>query len=105
MSKVKRDDVGRRKTRHRRGTLALTVTALLISQAVHAQAPAYPVKPIRIVVPLAPGGGNDTLARFIAKPLSESLGQQLVVENRPGGGGLVGGEYVARSRPTATHWW
>jgi tripartite-type tricarboxylate transporter receptor subunit TctC len=99
MCKVKKDDVGRRKIPHRRGALALTVIVLLISQAVRAQAPAYPVKPIRIVVPLAPGGGNDTLARFIAKPLSESLGQQLVVENRPGGGGLVGGEYVARSAP------
>jgi tripartite-type tricarboxylate transporter receptor subunit TctC len=64
-----------------------------------AGAQGYPTKPIRVVVPLAPGGGNDTLARFIAKPLTESLGQQIIVENRPGGGGLVGGEYVARAAP------
>ena len=78
---------------------ALTAAALLLSTTAAAQSPTYPSKPIRVVVPLAPGGGNDTLARFIAKPLSESLGQQLVVENRPGGGGLVGGEYVARAAP------
>src|SRR5262245_21340538 len=65
----------------------------------HAQAQSYPVKPIRLVVPLAPGGGNDTLARFVAKYLTESLGQSVVIENRTGGGGLVGGEYAARSAP------
>jgi tripartite-type tricarboxylate transporter receptor subunit TctC len=62
-----------------------------------AQAQNYPVKPIRLVVPLAPGGGNDTLARYMGKYLSESLGQSVVIENRTGGGGLVGGEYAARS--------
>jgi len=72
---------------------------VLLSWTAAAQSPPYPVKPIRVVVPLAPGGGNDTLARFIARPLTEALGQQVVVENRPGGGGLVGGEFVARSAP------
>jgi tripartite-type tricarboxylate transporter receptor subunit TctC len=57
------------------------------------------VKPIRVIVPLAPGGGNDILARFFAKQVTEGLGQQVIVENRPGGGGLVGGEYVARAAP------
>jgi tripartite-type tricarboxylate transporter receptor subunit TctC len=52
-----------------------------------------------MIVPLAPGGGNDTLARFMAKHLTESLGQQVIVDNRPGGGGLVGGEFVARAGP------
>jgi tripartite-type tricarboxylate transporter receptor subunit TctC len=84
---------------HRSCALRLTALAAAFSHTALAQSPAYPVKPIRVVVPLAPGGGNDTLARFIAKPLSDSLGQQLVVENRPGGGGLVGGEYVARAAP------
>jgi tripartite-type tricarboxylate transporter receptor subunit TctC len=64
---------------------------------VHAQG--YPQKPIRVVIPLAPGGGNDTLGRYIAKQMSEGLGQQLIVENRPGGGGIVAGEFVARAAP------
>ena len=64
-----------------------------------AQAQSYPLKAIRLVVPLAPGGGNDTLARYMGKYLSESLGQSVVIENRTGGGGLVGGEYAARSAP------
>jgi tripartite-type tricarboxylate transporter receptor subunit TctC len=51
------------------------------------------------VVPLAPGGGNDTLARYVGKYLTESLAQSVVVENRAGGGGIAGGEYVARSAP------
>ena len=64
-----------------------------------AQGQGYPLKPVRLVVPLAPGGGNDTLARFVARYLMESLGQSVVIENRTGGGGLVGGEYAARSAP------
>jgi tripartite-type tricarboxylate transporter receptor subunit TctC len=76
---------------------AALVLAASLSTA--AQAQSYPVKPIRVIVPLAPGGGNDTLARFIAKHLSDGLGQQFIVENRPGGGGLVGGEYAARAAP------
>jgi tripartite-type tricarboxylate transporter receptor subunit TctC len=64
-----------------------------------AQGQSYPVKPVRLVVPLAPGGGNDTLARFVGRYLTESLGQSVVIENRTGGGGLVGGEYAARSAP------
>ncbi len=64
---------------------------------VFAQPAPYPAKPVRIVVGLAPGGGADTFARFIARNLTDTLGQQVVVENRPGAGGLIGGEYVARS--------
>src|SRR2546423_1114652 len=75
------------------------LAALVLSFAAGAQAQTYPLKPIRVVVPLAPGGGNDTLARFISKQLSDGLAQQVIVENRPGGGGLVGGEYVARAAP------
>src|SRR6185503_682672 len=67
--------------------------------SVTAQAQSYPLKAIRLVVPLAPGGGNDTLARYVGKYLTESLRQSVVIENRTGGGGLAGGEYVARSAP------
>src|SRR6187431_2943958 len=77
---------------------ALAASIALAGFAV-AQAQSYPVKPIRLVVPLAPGGGNDTLARYVGKYLTESLGQAVVVENRAGGGGIAGGEYVARSAP------
>lgn len=75
------------------------IAAILCATGATAESQPYPVKAIRIIVPLAPGGGNDTLGRFIAKQLTEGLGQQVVVENRPGGGGLVGGEYAARAAP------
>ena len=71
--------------------------ALAISSPVQAQG--YPQKPIRLLVPLAPGGGNDTLARYLGKYLTEVLGQSVVIENRTGGGGLAGGEYAARAAP------
>jgi tripartite-type tricarboxylate transporter receptor subunit TctC len=58
---------------------------------------AYPVKPIRMVVALAAGGPTDVVARIVAQKLSEFLGQQIVVDNRPGAGGSVAGELVARS--------
>lgn len=77
---------------------SLAIFAALGSFAV-AHAQTYPAKPVRLVVPLAPGGGNDTLARYVAKYLTESVGQSVVVENRAGGGGLAGGEYVAHSAP------
>jgi len=76
---------------------AAIVLALVQSGAANAQT--YPVKPVRLIVPLAPGGGNDTLARFLARQLTEGMGQQVIVENRPGGGGLVGGEFAARAAP------
>jgi tripartite-type tricarboxylate transporter receptor subunit TctC len=62
-------------------------------------AAAYPSKPIRIIVALAPGGGVDTAARFIAQRLSEQWGQQVIAENRPGAGGTIAAEAVARAAP------
>ncbi|HEU0290805.1 MAG TPA: tripartite tricarboxylate transporter substrate binding protein [Burkholderiales bacterium] len=64
-----------------------------------AHAQGYPTKPIRLIVPLAPGGGNDTIARLIGQKIQGPLGQQVVVENRPGAGGLIGAELVAKAPP------
>ena len=63
------------------------------------QAEAYPTKPIRIVAPFAPGGGTDLIARFTAQKITESLGQQTVVDNRPGAGGTLGAELGAKAPP------
>jgi tripartite-type tricarboxylate transporter receptor subunit TctC len=65
----------------------------------YALAQNYPVRPIRLVVPLAPGGGGDLVARMIAQKISEPLGQSVVVENRAGGATIIGTEFVARSAP------
>jgi len=72
-------------------------TALLVPSALVAQT--YPSKPIRIVLPYVPGGIIDTAGRNIALRLSEGLGQSVVAENRPGAGGMVGADAVARSAP------
>ena len=64
-----------------------------------AQAPAYPVKPIRMVIALAPGGGVDTTSRIIGQKLSELWGQPVIAENRPGAGETIAAETVARAAP------
>ena len=64
-----------------------------------ASAEQYPTKVIRLVVPFAPGGGTDVLARIMAPRMSERLGQQVIVENRTGAGGNIGTEFVAKSAP------
>jgi len=78
-------------------TVALIFSAVLcLASTSHAQ---YPTRPIRLVVVIAPGGGPDVAARIIQQPLSELLGQTIVVENRPGANGNIAGELVARSAP------
>jgi tripartite-type tricarboxylate transporter receptor subunit TctC len=59
----------------------------------------YPDRPIRIVVGFTPGGGNDIIARVFGQKLSESLGQPVIIENKPGAGAMLATEYVARSAP------
>ena len=69
------------------------------SAAAQAAEPAFPVKPIRMISPYAAGGGSDTLARILGQKLFEAWGQPVVVDNRPGSGGIIGAETVARATP------
>ena len=80
-------------------TRLLPVVFVFAAGLAVAQAPAYPVKSVRLVVPSSPGGGTDILARVLAQKMSETFGQQFVVENRPGAGQVIGIEAVARSVP------
>jgi tripartite-type tricarboxylate transporter receptor subunit TctC len=75
----------------------IAACAALASGTVHSQA--YPAKVVRVIVPFAPGGGSDITARQIAQKLSESLGQQFVVDNRGGAAGLIGMEMTAKAPP------
>jgi tripartite-type tricarboxylate transporter receptor subunit TctC len=73
--------------------------ALLCAFALQALAQPYPAKPVRVIVPYPPGGGNDTLGRLFAAKLGERMGQPFVVENRPGAGTMIGTEAAAKSPP------
>ena len=75
------------------------VVALSVSSTALAWADAYPSKPVRLVAPFPAGGVTDTLARTLAQPLSRSLGQTVIVDNRPGASALIGTEHVARAAP------
>jgi tripartite-type tricarboxylate transporter receptor subunit TctC len=72
---------------------------LLCVAATQAFAQGYPAKPLKMIIPYPPGGGNDTLGRLFASKLSDRLGQPVVVENRPGAGTLIGTEAAAKSAP------
>src|SRR5712691_4265870 len=77
--------------------IALSLAALLVAGASFAQTSAYPNRPVRVIAPFAPGGPVDAVARVIAPKLSERLGQQLYVENHPGGSGNIGTALVAEA--------
>ncbi len=77
--------------------IIVMAAALAVAPGVAAQA--WPVKPVRIVMPFPPGGGADIMGRLLAKRLTETFGQSFIAENRPGAGGLIGAEIVAKSAP------
>jgi tripartite-type tricarboxylate transporter receptor subunit TctC len=80
-------------------TLLASLLATLIPAAAHAQSADYPVRAVRMIVPLAPGGNLDIVARTVAEQIGKSLGQPVVVENRPGASSLVGTQFVAKAAP------
>src|SRR5262245_51854657 len=80
----------------RRVLISAAAAMMLASAAAHAE---YPERPVRVVVPVAAGGGVDVMARLIAQKLSERLGQSFFVENRPGAAGVIGSKFVIGSKP------
>ncbi len=85
---------------------ALTVTAIaLIATALPAVAQIYPSRPLRFIVPFPPDGSTDTYARIIARKLAETLGQPVVIDNRPGAGGALGAELAAKAPPDGYTIW
>lgn len=80
-----------------RKMVTVTLVGVLFTALAHAQS--YPGKPIRIIIPFPPGNTTDIMSRLIAPKMSERLGQQVVVENRPGASGMLGLDYAAKSAP------
>ena len=77
----------------------LIVLGLTLAANVFAADQPYPVRPLRIVTGFPPGGNTDIIARAMAQKLTERLGQQVIVENRPGAGSMIGTDYVAKATP------
>src|SRR5438067_5840232 len=80
-----------------RNGLAFAMSVSVLITPAHAQK--YPAKPVQIIVPFAPGGDSDFIARFTAQRLGDALGSQVIVENRPGAGGLLGIEQGVKAKP------
>ena len=84
--------------RTRRSILALSLATCALPLGIAAaSAQQYPTKPIRFIVPFAPGGGTDVLARLLAQRMGESFGQPVIVDNRPGAGGVIGADLAAKA--------
>src|SRR5690349_7418372 len=79
--------------------ISLLVTALSAWASSVVAGEAYPARPVRFIIPFAAGGGADSVARLVAKGLSDRLGQQVVSDNRAGAGGIIGAELGARAAP------
>src|SRR3989442_2210166 len=77
----------------------LPALGLLVSSGVHAQPAAYPVRPIKMIVPLAAASAVDVAARIVTQKMADNMGQQFVIMNQPGASGLIGAEQVARAEP------
>src|SRR5450830_1189174 len=82
-----------------RTLLSAPLVAIGLAASVTAIAQSYPARPIRIILPFTAGGGTDLLARLLAQRVTESLGQPAVVDNRPGAGGNLGADFVAKAPP------
>jgi tripartite-type tricarboxylate transporter receptor subunit TctC len=82
-----------------KGIGRIVVLAMLLAVPAAGLAQTYPAKPIRLIVPFAPGGGVDFIARLVGQKLGEALGQQVIVENRAGAGSAIGTEIAVRSAP------
>jgi tripartite-type tricarboxylate transporter receptor subunit TctC len=82
-----------------RAVLALLLSSVAFSVAIPCSAQSYPARPVKIVVPFAVGGSADVYARYLGARLTESMSQSFVVENRPGGGSIVGTDMAAKSDP------
>jgi tripartite-type tricarboxylate transporter receptor subunit TctC len=80
-------------------SLLIKVAGVLLALAAPASAQDYPTKPVKLIVPFPPGGSNDVVGRMIALQLSDRLGQQVVVDNRGGAGGIIGTEAAAKAAP------
>ncbi len=86
-----------------RRTATLTALALCMDLPVAALAQSYPTKPVKFIVPYSPGGLPDTVARWVAQQLTERIGQSVIVENKPGGNGVVAYQALLQSSPTDGH--
>ncbi|MEK7877771.1 MAG: tripartite tricarboxylate transporter substrate binding protein [Pseudomonadota bacterium] len=96
---MRRGEMHRVLTSIRDALLVASVSAALAAPALTAMAESYPVRPIRFIVPAPPGGAPDALGRIVGQKLGERFGQQVVVDNRGGGNGIIGSEIAARAAP------